>query len=137
MRARSDSEVARRIKELTTTLSDADIRAVAAAGRVVNVPAGWALIWEKTPADNAYFILDGEVSIRRDKQEIATLGAGDFIGEVAIINDQLRSASVITTTEVTALNISAEAGRALAEKIPAIEVALRATSAQRLEANGA
>lgn len=136
MRDRSDSEVARRVKELTTALSDADINAVVKAGRVVHVPTGWGLIWEKTPADNAYFILDGEVSIRRNQKEIATLGAGDFIGEVAIVNNQLRSASVVTTTAVTALNIGADAGRKLAATIPAIQAALRASTARRLGTGG-
>ncbi len=30
------------------------------------LPADWSLIWEKTPADKAYLIVDGEVSVRKD-----------------------------------------------------------------------
>lgn len=136
MRKPADSAIVDRLKQLTS-LSDSEVADVARAGRVVHVPESWSLIWEKTPADAAYYILEGTVSIRRDKTEVATLGAGDFIGEAAILNHRLRSASVVTTTEVTAQNFSAEAGLALAAKIPRIDEALRATNAQRVEANSA
>ncbi len=129
-----DKEVVDRLKELTD-LSDSDINTVAKAGRVVHLPAGWGVIWEKTPADAAYYILDGEVSIQRNHEEIATLGTGDFIGEVAIVNNQLRSASVVAKTKVTLLNFSADVARELASSIPAIGEAVRARAAQRLEAD--
>lgn len=136
MRYAPDPMVVNRLKELTS-LSDAEIGEVAKAGRVVHLPAHWSLIWEKTPADAAYYILEGEVSIQRDHKEIAALGAGDFIGEVAIVSHQLRTASVVTKTEVTALNFSAELGAELAARIPRIGEAIRASTAQRLEADNA
>ena len=46
-------------------LSDADLEAVVRAGRHVHLPADWSLIWERTPADKAYLIVDGEVSVRK------------------------------------------------------------------------
>lgn len=136
MRHATDPGVVARLQDLTS-LSDAEITAVAKAGQVVHLPANWSVIWEKTPADATYYILEGEVSIRRSGTEIATLGAGDFIGEAAIVNHELRSASVVTKTKVTALNFSAEAGTALAARIPRIGETLRAANAQRLEANDA
>lgn len=136
MRQVPDKVVVQRLKELTS-LSDSEIKEVALAGTSVHVPANWTLIWEKTPADAAYYILDGEVSIQRNREEVATLVAGEFIGELAIMNHQLRSASVITKTEVTALNFSAEAGRKLADGIPRIREALESTSAGRLEVDRA
>lgn len=135
MRNTPDPAVVARLKELTS-LSDAEIDEVAKAGQVVHLPASWSVIWEKTPAHAAYYILEGEVSIQRNGAEIATLGEGDFIGEVAILSHRLRTASVVTKTEVTALNFSADQGTALAANIPRIGEALRATSALRLEANG-
>ena len=46
-------------------LSDADLETVVDKGRHVHLPADWSLIWEKTPADKAYLIVDGEVSVRK------------------------------------------------------------------------
>ncbi len=136
MRHAADPAVVSRIKELTS-LTDSEANDVANAGRVVNVPASWSLIWEKTPADNAYFILEGTVSIRRDGVEIATLTAGDFIGEIAIVSHRLRSASVVTASPVKVINFAAETIAALSDKIPRIGEAVRAAATQRLEANDA
>ena len=133
MRNAPDPPVIARLKELTS-LSDSEIAQVAKAGQLVNLPESWAVIWEKTPADAAYYILEGEVSIRRGGKEIATLGAGDFLGEVAILTHRLRTAAVVTKTRVKALHFTAEHGQALAANIPRIGEALRATSASRLEA---
>lgn len=136
MRRAPDNEVVKRLKELCS-LSDEEINEVARAGRAVRVPASWSLIWEKTPADNAYLILEGEVSIRRDKEEIATLSAGDFIGEMAIVDRKLRNASVVTTTEVTVLNFPYDDVRDLSARIPGFDEALRASAAERLGADPA
>ncbi len=37
----------------------------------LTVPEGWALMVEKTPADKAYLILEGEVSVRQKGEEVA------------------------------------------------------------------
>ncbi len=79
-------------------LSNKDLKTVIDKGRHVRLPANWSLIWEKTPADKAYLIIDGEVSVRKGKEEVARLGPGDVIGEMAIVGHKLRSASVVSLT---------------------------------------
>jgi CRP-like cAMP-binding protein len=103
----------------------------------VHLPESWTLIHESTPSDNAYYLLDGEVSVRRNKEEVATVGPGTFIGEAAIMNHSLRSAAVVTKSNVTALNFTPEAGRKLADSIPSIREAISAVHAARHEANQA
>lgn len=76
------------------------------------------MIAENTPADNAYFILDGEVTIKDSGTEVATVGPGEFVGEGAIVNRTYRSAQVITKSPLTALAITADEGRRLATEIP-------------------
>ncbi len=125
-----------RLKELSG-LSDKDVQKMAATGRLVHLPESWTLIQETTPSDAAYYILDGEVSVRRHKEEVATVGPGAFIGEAAIMNHALRSAAVVTKTNVTALNFTPEAGRELVQAIPAIGAAISAADKERLEANQA
>ena len=129
-----DPETLTRLKELSG-LSDKEVQQVAEAGRLVHLPESWTLIHESTPADNAYYILEGEVSVRRNKEEVATVGAGTFIGEAAIMNHTLRSAAVVTKSNVTALNFTPEAGRELADSIPAIREAISAADAARNEAS--
>lgn len=131
-----DPETIARLKELSG-LSDQDVKKVAELGRLVHLPDSWSLILETTPADAAYYILDGEVSVRRGGEEVATVGPGTFIGEAAIMNHQIRSAAVITKTNVTALNFTPEAGRELTAAIPAIREAISTADAERVADNTA
>lgn len=114
-----------------TTLSDAEVNKFAEVGRLVHILEGWSMIAENTPADNAYFILDGEVTIKDGGKEIATVGAGEFVGEGAIVNRVYRSAQVITKTPITALAITADEGRRLAAEIPALGALLQKEASDR------
>ena len=114
-----------------TTLSDADVNKFAEVGRLVHIPEGWSMISESTPADNAYFILDGEVTIKGQGSEIGTVGPGEFVGEGAIVNRAYRSAQVITKSPLTALAITAEEGRRLVADIPALAALIQREAADR------
>jgi CRP/FNR family transcriptional regulator, cyclic AMP receptor protein len=113
-------------------LTDDEIRLIADNGTAVNIPANWSLIWEKTPADKAYLILEGEVSVRHGREEIARLGAGDTVGEAAIVSHKLRSASVVSVTPLKVLHFTSEAVRSLIDSVPRFREALEETTRQRL-----
>ena len=88
------------------SLSEKDLKKVVSKGRHVKLPANWSLIWEKTPADKAYLIVEGEVSVRKGKEEVTRLGPGDVIGEMAIVGHKLRSASVVSLTPVEVIHFT-------------------------------
>src|SRR3954449_2111660 len=113
-------------------LSNDELKAVIDKGRHVTLPANWSLIWEKTPADKAYLIVEGEVSVRKAGKEVARLGPGDVIGEMAIVNHKLRSASVVSLTPLEVVHFTKESLEQLLEEVPAFGEALRGTSADRL-----
>ena len=113
-------------------LSDADLEKVVRSGRHVTLPANWSLIWERTPADKAYLIVDGEVSVRKGGDEVARLGPGDVIGEMAIVNHRLRSASVVSLTPLEVVHFTKESLEQLLDEVPAFGEALRGTSSDRL-----
>ena len=73
--------------------SPEEIARISASGTRVTLPEGWAPISEKTGADKAYIILNGTVSVRAHGDEVAQLGAGDIVGEAAILNHSLRTAT--------------------------------------------
>ncbi|MDQ6688070.1 MAG: cyclic nucleotide-binding domain-containing protein [Actinomycetota bacterium] len=114
------------------SLSNADRKRVVACGRHVHLPADWSLIWEKTPADKAYLIVEGEVSVRKRGQEIARLGPGDVIGEMAIVGHKLRSASVVSLTPLEVIHFTRESVQQLLDDVPAFGQALRETTHDRL-----
>lgn len=110
----------------------AEIALVRSAGTQVHLPTGWAPIAETTPADKAYLILSGEVSVRKRGEEVATVGAGSIIGEAAIVNHTLRTASVVALTELDLLHFGSDQLIRLRDEIPAFRRALEQTAAARL-----
>lgn len=114
--------------------SPEEIARISAAGTRVHVPQGWSPIWERTPADKAYVILDGTVSVRQHGEEIAQLGKGDIVGEAAIVNHSLRTASIVALTPLELIHFTDEAVRALCEEMPSFKAALEAVAVERFGA---
>ena len=112
-------------------LSDDDIHRVVDEATYLTVPEGWALMVEKTPADKAYLILDGEVSVRRSGEEVARVGAGELIGEMALVNHKLRNATVVAQTPLEVLHFTAETVATLNEQIPTFQQALTGATEER------
>jgi len=108
-----------------------EIARISAAGTHVHVPQGWSPIWERTPADKAYVILDGTVSVRQHGREIAQLGAGDIVGEAAIVNHSLRTASIVALTPLELIHFTDDAVRRLSDEMPAFHKALEAVALER------
>ena len=109
-----------------------EMHQVVQAARYLTVPANWALMVEQQPADKAYLILSGEVSVRRHGEEVARLGAGEVIGEMALVNHKLRSATVIAATPLEVLHFTEEIVDNLTEKIPHFRDALIGAVEERI-----
>ncbi len=114
------------------TFTPQQVARISASGRRVTLPAGWSPIWERTPADKAYVILEGEVSVRRHGEEVARLGAGDVVGEAAIVRHSLRTASIVALSDLDLVHFTSEAVIALCEEMPAFRDALDAVARERL-----
>lgn len=115
--------------------SPEEIARISAAGTRVHVPAGWSPIWERTPADKAYVILDGTVSVRQHGEEIAQLGPGEVVGEAAIVNHSLRTASIVALTPLELIHFTDDAVRRLCEELPSFKAALEAVALERFGAH--
>ena len=113
-------------------LCEKDLATVIEKGRRVRLPASWSLDWEKTPGDEAFLIVEGEVSVRKGKEEIARLGPGDFIGEMAIAGRGRRSARVVSLTEVEVVHFTSESLTELLDQVPAFGEVLRERNTDRL-----
>ncbi|HVK30103.1 MAG TPA: cyclic nucleotide-binding domain-containing protein [Nocardioides sp.] len=101
-----------------------EIARISATGRRVKLPEGWSPIWEDTPADKAYILLSGTVSVRRDGTEIAQLGPGDIVGEAAIVGQKLRTATIVALTPLDTIHLTDDILRELDAEWPAFHQAL-------------
>jgi len=69
---------------------------------VETYPAGWTIFRQGDPADSAYFIRTGEVEVIDEStgSVIRSLGPGEYFGEIALIADSPRSATIRSVTKV-------------------------------------
>lgn len=128
---RPDASVVEALTKVTN-FNKTLITELATLGTPVGIPEGWSIMMETTPADSTYIVLEGSVEIRKHREVLATLGAGDVVGEIALVSHRLRSASVVAVSRVRALRLSAEAIRTLLEQDSAFADTLKATAQSRL-----
>lgn len=89
------------------------LTALASVATVVSLEAGEPLIRQGEPGEALYVLLDGEVDVVRElaggaRQAIARLGAGECVGEMALLTKRDRSATVVARAAVRALRLGAE-----------------------------
>ena len=109
-----------------------EVAQISAHGRRVNLPQGWSPIWEDTPADKAYIILEGTVSVRRDGAEIAVLGPGDIVGEAAIVGKSLRTATIVSLSPLKAIHFTDSDVRELIAELPTFADKIRDVAQSRV-----
>jgi len=77
-------------------------------GKWVTPSAGQVIVTQGEPGEAFYAIRSGRVDVIRDGQQVTRLGPGDHFGEIALLNDQPRNASVVAHTPVRAFQLSRE-----------------------------
>lgn len=80
-------------------------------------------------------ILSGEVEVMIDGHVVATLGAGDHVGEMALLDGSPRNASVVARTPVNALLVGSREFRAMVDQVPSLDRKLLISLTQRLRAS--
>jgi CRP-like cAMP-binding protein len=101
-------------------IEDRDLRAVAALADDLDVEPGAHLISEGSFAHEFFIIIDGSVEVAIGGTVVATLGEGDFFGEVALLTDDRRTASVTTASRCRLAVLSKEAFREVEMEMPIV-----------------
>lgn len=84
-------------------LSKRERAEVARHADVVDLPAGYHLCDQGAFAHEFFVLLEGSVEVTQDGKHLTDLGPGDFFGEVALVENDRRTASVVASTPITAI----------------------------------
>jgi CRP/FNR family cyclic AMP-dependent transcriptional regulator len=98
----------------------------------VELPEGYALTREGASGQELIVIVDGAADVRRRGRKINTVGSGDFVGEIALLTDSPRTATVETTRPTHALVLSRRDFRTLLKRVPSIQLKALDALASRL-----
>ena len=100
--------------------SKAELQKLAALADELDLGEGATLIREGERGREFIVIVDGTVRVTRGGKKLRDLGAGDFIGEIALVSDVPRTATVTATSPVRLLVVTDRAFRGLIEQMPSI-----------------
>lgn len=117
--------------------ADCTSREVAEVAHIADelvLPAGRVLATENADGREFVVIVRGSAEVRRDERAIATLHAGDFFGEIALLTGRPRTATVVARSDVRALVIEGHAFLRLLEDAPAIRAKVERAVAERTPA---
>ena len=98
----------------------------------LEVPAGEELTREGHLAHEFFVIEDGAAEVRQDGERIAELGAGDFFGEIGLLETERRTATVTATTALRVIVMSAQEFRRMEQELPVVADRVRSAIRARL-----
>jgi CRP-like cAMP-binding protein len=120
---------------LFSPLSKSELEFVATRTDEVDVKAGEKLTTQGRPGDTFYVLLDGEAEVVVDGKPRTTLKAGDFFGEISMLDRGLASATVTTKTDARLLVMSHAQFRDAVKAREALLVRVLAAMGERLRAD--
>jgi CRP-like cAMP-binding protein len=113
-------------------LSSKELRLIAHLATYLEEPAGTTLTAQGASGNEFIIVLEGEVDVIKDGEVIASRGAGDYFGEIALLDDRPRTATVVAKTPVQIEVINRQEFSGMLAEVPELSGKLMTTMAQRL-----
>jgi CRP/FNR family cyclic AMP-dependent transcriptional regulator len=128
-----DAEDVRQLQEFEgfAKFSEDDLKRVVQSSHRTSTSGPWPLIREQTVSDACYILLTGEAAVYVGSDKIATVKAGEVIGESALKRGKLRGATVTTTGRAEVLHIDRDDLHRLLDDVPALRQLIDDTVARR------
>lgn len=134
LRSNAKTDLLRRVP-LFEHCSKKELALIGAVADELDLPAGKVLMREGERGREFFVIISGEVDVRRKGRKLRTLGAGDFVGEMALLSKEPRSATVTAMTELDVLVITDGNFLALLDRTPELWLKISRALADRVGAD--
>ena len=109
-----------------------EIAAIASVAQESRFAPGQLVVTQGTPGQAFYLVLSGRVEILRDNVSLGSFGPGDFFGEMSLLDQAPRSATIRAMEETVCLMLSSWDFKAVLERHPSIAIKLLEVLSRRL-----
>jgi CRP-like cAMP-binding protein len=113
-------------------MSDKELEEIAMRTEDLDFPAGHVLCREGELGSEFYVIMDGEVEITRNGELVATEGPGGFFGEISLVEDVPRNATVTAKTPIRCFLLTRGRFLHVLDEYPDVERKVMRALAKRL-----
>ena len=110
---------------------DVQLRAIADVSHMLAFDDGQVIVPEGEKGQGFYLVLTGGATAQRDGEDVASLGVGDFFGEVALLEGTPRTATVVADGHTVCLGILRSDFRALLARQPRIAMRIIEAESRR------
>ena len=112
--------------------SKGELEQIAQIADEIDLVEGKEMTREGSRGREFFVLLEGDADVTKGGSSINKLGAGDFFGEIALVSDSPRTATVTATSPVRALVITDRSFRRLLDEQPEIQRKVLIALAERL-----
>jgi CRP/FNR family cyclic AMP-dependent transcriptional regulator len=117
---------------LFASASKQELAEIAGIADEIDLPEGKVLIKEGDTGREFFVLIEGSAEVARAGKKVASIGPGDFFGEISLIAKTPRNATITTTSPVRTLVITDRAFRQLLDHAPQIQIGVLTALAERL-----
>jgi CRP-like cAMP-binding protein len=134
LRKNAKVELIKRVP-LFSHCSKKELGLVAQIADEIDLAEGKTLMREGDRGREFFVLVEGSADVRRRNRKVNTLGGGDFFGEIALVSQRPRTATVTTTSPVRALVVTEQSFRSLLDRAPDVQRKVLQALADRVAAD--
>jgi CRP-like cAMP-binding protein len=101
----------------------------------IDVPSGRTLTKQGEAGREFVVIVSGTAEVTKDGRRVNMLGAGDFLGEIALLSGGPRTATVTTVSDADLLVLSSRSFARLTKEVPSLQASVVKALSERLAAD--
>ena len=134
LRKNAKVELIKRVP-LFSHCSKKELGLVAQIADEIDLAEGKTLMREGDRGREFFVLVEGSADVRRRNRKVNTLGGGDFFGEIALVSQRPRTATVTTSSPVRALVVTEQSFRSLLDRAPEVQRKVLQALADRVAAD--